>query len=64
MKEAMKKYRLRSPGPTPVPNDVLLAMSRTMKHHRTPDFGSVLENVNTLLRKVFNTRNPVITFYF
>ena len=34
----MIKHYLLSPGPTPIPNEVALAMSETMIHHRTPQF--------------------------
>ena len=33
----MKKYYLMAPGPTPVPNQILLAMARPIIHHRTPE---------------------------
>ncbi len=58
----MKKYRLMSPGPTPVPEEVLLKMADTMIHHRTPQFQAVLKDVNVKLKKVFCTENPVLIF--
>ncbi|MBD3425692.1 MAG: aminotransferase class V-fold PLP-dependent enzyme [Candidatus Omnitrophica bacterium] len=58
----MRKYRLMSPGPTPVPEKVLLRMADTIIHHRTPQFKSVLKEVNVKLKKVFNTENPVLIF--
>ena len=57
----MRKYRLMSPGPTPVPEKVLLSMADTIIHHRTPQFGAVLKDVNIKLKKVFCTENPVLT---
>lgn len=39
----MIKQYLLSPGPTPIPNEVALAMSETMIHHRTPQFSKVFE---------------------
>jgi serine---pyruvate transaminase len=56
----MKKYRLMSPGPTPVPEKVLLSMADTIIHHRTPQFQAVLKDVNAKLKKVFQTENPVL----
>ncbi len=56
----MKKYRLMSPGPTPVPEKVLLRMADTIIHHRTPQFQKVLKEVNVKLKKVFKTKNPVL----
>jgi serine---pyruvate transaminase len=58
----MRKYRLMSPGPTPVPEKVLLRMADTIIHHRTPQFQTVLKNVNMKLKKVFLTENPVLMF--
>ncbi len=58
----MRKYRLMAPGPTPVPEKVLLEMADTIIHHRTPQFSAVLKDVNQKLKKVFNTKNPVLTF--
>lgn len=56
----MRKYRLLSPGPTPVPEKVLLKMADTIIHHRTPEFQRVLKDVNVKLKKVFQTENPVL----
>ena len=58
----MKKYRLMTPGPTPVPEKVLLKMADTLIHHRTPQFQEILKRVNVKLKKVFYTRNPVFMF--
>ncbi len=58
----MRKYRLMSPGPTPVPEKILLKMADTVIHHRTPQFQAVLKDVNEKLKKAFRTVNPVHTF--
>ncbi len=58
----MRKYRLMAPGPTPVPEKVLLKMADTLIHHRTPQFQGVLKDVNDKLKKVFCTKNPVLMF--
>lgn len=55
----MKKYRLMSPGPTPVPEGVRLAMAREIIHHRTPQFKAVMKRVNEKLKKIVLTDNPV-----
>ena len=47
---AMRKYRLLSPGPTPVPEKVLLKMADTIIHHRTPQFQAVIKDVNKKLK--------------
>jgi aspartate aminotransferase-like enzyme len=56
----MIKHYLLSPGPTPIPNEVALAMSETMIHHRTPQFNKVFEEARTGLKKLFGTRNDVL----
>jgi aspartate aminotransferase-like enzyme len=56
----MIKHYLLSPGPTPIPNEVALAMSETMIHHRTPQFNQVFEDARTGLKKLFGTQNDVL----
>ena len=41
----MIKSYLLAPGPTPVPPEVLAAMALPIIHHRTPQFGAVLAEV-------------------
>src|SRR3972149_3460916 len=55
----MKKY-LIAPGPTPVPPEILLRMAYPMIHHRSPDFGPVMEEVSEGLKWLFQTRNDVL----
>ena len=56
----MIKHYLLSPGPTPIPNEVALAMAGTMIHHRTPQFNKVFEEARQGLKKLFGTRNDVL----
>lgn len=56
----MIKHYLLSPGPTPVPNEVALAMSETMIHHRTPQFNLIFEQARQGLKKLFGTKNDVL----
>jgi aspartate aminotransferase-like enzyme len=56
----MIKHYLLSPGPTPIPNEVALAMSQTMIHHRTPHFNQVFEEARAGLKKLFRTKNDVL----
>ena len=56
----MIKHYLLSPGPTPIPNEVALAMSETMIHHRTPQFNKVFEESRQGLKKLFGTKNDVL----
>ena len=56
----MIKHYLLSPGPTPIPNEVALAMSETMIHHRTPQFSKVFDEAREGLKKLFGTKNDVL----
>ena len=56
----MIKQYLLSPGPTPIPNEVALAMSETMIHHRTPQFNSVFDQARAGLKRLFGTKNDVL----
>lgn len=56
----MIKHYLLSPGPTPIPNEVALAMSETMIHHRTPQFNHIFDQARQGLKKLFGTKNDVL----
>jgi aspartate aminotransferase-like enzyme len=56
----MIKHYLLSPGPTPIPNEVALAMSETMIHHRTPQFNQIFDEARQGLKKLFGTKNDVL----
>ena len=58
----MKKTLLLTPGPTPVPEDVLEVMARPMIHHRHAPFKAVLEKVREDLKYLFQTRSEVLIF--
>ena len=51
-----------TPGPTPVPPEVLLAQGSPIVYHRGPGFGAALREVTEGLQWVFETRNDVLTF--
>lgn len=50
---------LFTPGPTPVPERVNIAMAQPMIGHRSPDFAALLEDVAKRLMPVFGTKHPV-----
>ncbi len=50
---------LRLPGPTPVPDDVVEAMSRPMVDHRGPLFKELLTRLTGNLNRAFETTNDV-----
>ncbi|PLX67169.1 MAG: aminotransferase [Denitrovibrio sp.] len=55
----LKKY-LIAPGPTPVPEKVLLEMAKPVIHHRTDEFSATFQKVSEGLKKVFNTSQDVL----
>ncbi len=55
------KKRLFTPGPTPIPESVMLAMAEPIIHHRNPEFVSILTSVNENLKYLFQTQNEVVT---
>ncbi len=58
---AEKRY-LFTPGPTPVPPQVLAAMAEPVVHHRSPDFKPVYDRCLTRLREVCRTGSDVLLF--
>ncbi len=54
----MKKY-LFTPGPVPVPEEILLEMARPIIHHRTAEFERIFAEVREGLRYVFGTKEEV-----
>lgn len=51
---------LRVPGPTPLPEEVLKAMSRQMINHRGAEFKALLTDVTANLKTLFQTKNDVL----
>jgi len=56
-----KRY-LFTPGPTPVPPQVLAALAEPVVHHRSPDFRPVYERTLARLREVCRTASDVLLF--
>ena len=56
-----KRYLL-TPGPTPVPPEVLAALAEPVIHHRSPDFKTVFNEALARLRQVFRTESEVLVF--
>jgi aspartate aminotransferase-like enzyme len=50
---------LRLPGPTPVPEDVVEAMSKPMIDHRGKEFHEIMKRLTANLQKAFETKNEV-----
>jgi len=58
----MLKRFLLTPGPTPVPPEVLSALGEPVIHHRAPRFTEILIEVIAGLKHVFQTENDVLVF--
>lgn len=56
------KTFLMIPGPTPVPESVLLDMAKHPIGHRSSEFAKILESVYADLKYVFQTKNDVIVY--
>jgi aspartate aminotransferase-like enzyme len=56
------KQYLLTPGPTPVPPQVLAALAEPIVHHRSPDFRPIYERCLTRLRQVCRTERDVLLF--
>jgi serine---pyruvate transaminase len=58
---AEKRY-LFTPGPTPVPPEVLAAISRPIIHHRSSDFRTVFVRCLDRLSQVYRTEGDVLVY--
>nr|WP_299379383.1 aminotransferase class V-fold PLP-dependent enzyme [uncultured Halomonas sp.] len=56
------RHFLQIPGPSPVPDRILRAMSLPTIDHRGPEFGALGREILGKIKKVFKTRNPVIIY--
>ena len=57
----MMKRRLFTPGPTPVPEKVMMRMAEPIIHHRSVEFKEIFARVNENLKYLFQTSQPVLT---
>ncbi|MGR4067079.1 aminotransferase class V-fold PLP-dependent enzyme [Halomonas sp. LR3S48] len=56
------RHFLQIPGPSPVPDRILRAMSLPTIDHRGPEFGALGRTLLEKIKKVFKTENPVIIY--
>jgi alanine-glyoxylate transaminase / serine-glyoxylate transaminase / serine-pyruvate transaminase len=56
------RHFLQIPGPTPVPERILSAMSRQILDHRGPEFQKLGKRVLAGVKTLFKTTQPVIIF--
>jgi len=54
-----KMEQLRIPGPTPLHDEVLQAMTKPMINHRGVEFGKIVNDATDDLKQIFQTRNDV-----
>jgi aspartate aminotransferase-like enzyme len=55
----IKKHYLLTPGPTPLPEEVLSAAAEPLIHHRTPEFSKIYMEVTKGIQYMFQTENDV-----
>ena len=51
--------QLRIPGPTPIPNEILQAMTTQMINHRGPQFAEMIHKATDILKTMFQTKGDV-----
>src|SRR6187402_1694633 len=56
------RHFLQLPGPSPVPDRILRAMSLPTIDHRGPEFGALGLSVLAGIRAVFKTKHPVVIY--
>ncbi|MEO6363595.1 MAG: serine--glyoxylate aminotransferase, partial [Caldimonas sp.] len=56
------RHFLNIPGPTPVPDRILRAMSLPTIDHRGPEFGALGRKVLAGIRDIFKTKQPVVIY--
>ena len=57
---SIQATRMLTPGPTPIPDRVRLAMAAPLPHHRKEPFKQILAENQSMLQKLFCTGTPVI----
>src|SRR3954471_3867646 len=56
------RHFLHIPGPSPVPDRILRAISHPTIDHRGPEFGALGLRVLDRLKRVFRTQHPVVIY--
>ena len=55
----IEPQNLRTPGPTPIPDDIVEAMGNPMINHRGPEFDVLIKKCTEQLKQVFMTSNDL-----
>ena len=56
------RHFLQIPGPSPVPDRILRAISLPTINHRGPEFGALGREILDKTKRIFKTQNPVIIY--
>ena len=59
----LPRQNLRTPGPTPIPQDIVDAMGEPMINHRGPEFLDLITNATEKLKQVFMTQNDLLQLF-
>ncbi len=57
---SIQATRMLTPGPTPIPDRVRLAMAAPLLHHRKDAFKAILAENQVMLKSLFCTESPVL----
>lgn len=56
-----KRHILLTPGPTPLPPEVLKCLSEPISYHRTPEARKIIGEVTAMLKSLFQTTADIFT---
>ena len=56
------RHFLQIPGPSPVPDRILRALSLPTIDHRGPEFAALGRKVLVDMQRIFQTQNPVLIY--
>ncbi|OGO19335.1 MAG: serine--glyoxylate aminotransferase [Chloroflexi bacterium RBG_16_48_8] len=56
------RHFLQIPGPTNVPERILIAMGRATIDHRGPEFAEITLGISKGLQQIFKTRDPIVIY--
>ena len=56
------RHFLQIPGPSPVPDRLLRAISYPTIDHRGPEFGALGRKILTGMGQIFKTKHPVVIY--
>ncbi|RMD97756.1 MAG: aminotransferase class V-fold PLP-dependent enzyme, partial [Deltaproteobacteria bacterium] len=59
---SIRKNYLLTPGPTPIPDSVRMAMSQAAIHHRSAAFREIMAEVRSGLKELYQTNAEVLIF--